>query len=83
MAVNRFGHLAMQIAIVIGVEDGLRAVRSRDGRQSLTYLADAAAKKYIGQLGGTFSVADRREVANRMADSFRDEAGLGNYDNLL
>lgn len=52
--------------------------------KAFIYLADAAAKKYAGQLGGgTFSVADRREVANRMADSFRDEAGLGNYDNLL
>lgn len=52
--------------------------------RAFAHLADAAAKKYAGQLGGgTFSVADRREVANRMADSFRDEAGLGNYDNLL
>lgn len=52
------------------------------------YLADAAAKSYQKRFnsagsGAMFSPADRREVASRLADSFRDEAGLGNLDNHL
>jgi hypothetical protein len=56
--------------------------------KAFSHLADAAAKSYQQQFssaggGAMFSPADRREVANRLADNFRDEAGLGNLDNRL
>jgi len=51
------------------------------------YLAEAGAKKYAKEFGGTwhvmFSVPTRRVVAESMARQFETEADLGNYNHLL
>ncbi len=51
------------------------------------YLAEAGAKKYAKEFGGTwhqmFDVPTRRAVAQNFAKSFEAEYALGNYDQLL
>jgi hypothetical protein len=51
------------------------------------YLAEAGAKKYAKEFGGTwhqmFTPAVRREVAEALTRNFEGEAALGNYDYLL
>lgn len=60
---------------------GLAAVAFR-------HLADAGAREYHREFGGpgkwsdTFSVATRNVVARELANSFRTEAGYGNYDGV-
>lgn len=51
------------------------------------YLMENAAKKYAREFGGTwnemFNVPTRREAAKEFVEHFENEAGYGNYDNLL
>lgn len=54
------------------------------------YLMESGAKKYAREFGGPgdnwsqmFNVPTRRAAAERFADSFETEYGLGNYDHLL
>ncbi len=66
-----------------GEYDPARAV------QAFTYLTEAGAKKYARNAGGSgawnelFSVPTRREAARQLAESFEEEAALGNHDDLL
>lgn len=53
-------------------------------------LATEGAKRYAKEVGGhlagwnqMFTVADRKEAAKELRDSFEEEAALGNYDNYL
>lgn len=59
-----------------GVYDDARAV------DAFMYGADAAAKSYCGEFGGTwhviFPVTDRRECAIAMRDDFKAEIAAGN-----
>lgn len=66
-----------------GVYDGTKAIKL------WMYLMDAGAKKYSKEYGDgkdwniMFSVATRKEVANRFNQTFLTEYALGNYSNML
>lgn len=51
------------------------------------YLMENAAKKYAREFGGTwnemFNVPTRKEAAKEFVEHFENEAGYGNYDDLL
>ena len=55
--------------------------------KAFMHLAEAGAKKYTKEFGGTwnqiFSVPTRRHVATMWRDEFETEYELGNYDDLL
>lgn len=53
-----------------------------DAAQRYTKEFDASSGGMHGS-HGAFSPADRRALAARLADDFKDEADLGNYDNLI
>jgi hypothetical protein len=48
-----------------------------------SYAVEEGRKKYEKEYGGKFTVQDRRAVAKTMERNFRNEAGYGNYDNML
>ena len=65
-----------------------RGVYKRDlAVKAFGYFADAGAKKYAKEFGGTwhkmFDVPTRRAVAKNLTTAFEEEHKLGNYDRLL
>lgn len=47
------------------------------------HLADAAAKRYEKEMGGSFDAATRRIAAKMLADRFQDRLVAGDYDEQL
>ena len=87
-ALYRQQHVPIQANLVLkvakGVYDHGKAVKL------FGYLAESGAKKYAKEYGGPgvkwnemFPVKVRQEVARRLADHFKVEQELGNYDHLL